>query len=143
MYFLIYESTAHPRFDEAALAQLVFRSEKSNASAGITGVLMKDGDRLMQFIEGPQAAVRALADRISEDDRHTGCTVLLEGPADHVAFPNWSLQLASTDRLAQHGSKDDPIRVYLKAVRSRIPNDLHRRAVEHLLAFEDPFDTVS
>mgnify|MGYP003147631985 CR=1 FL=1 len=138
MYFLIYASTARPHLDEAELNRLVSRSEQFNASVGITGLLMRDGDRLTQLVEGPEGAVRDLADRISKDTRHSGYTVLIEGPTAEAAFPHWSLQLASTDRLARLESKDDPIRVYLKAVRSRMSNHRHRRAIEHLLEFESP-----
>ncbi len=135
MYFLVYTSIAAPSLDEEELDMVVSYSARANDMSGITGVLMKNDERIIQLLEGPEESVRSLSESIARDDRHTNFSVLLEGPTERAAVPHWSMQLASSDRL--HKSEPDPLQVYLRAVWKRTPNVLHKQAIGYLLAFEN------
>ena len=135
MYFLIYTSKATSALGEAEFDTMVSLSARANDSRGITGVLMRNDERLIQLLEGPERAVRPLVERIERDDRHTAFSILLEGPTERAALPHWSMQLASADRL--HQGEVDPLQVYLRAVWARTPNVMHKQAIAHLLAFEN------
>jgi hypothetical protein len=51
-------------------------SRVRNRQVGITGVLVFDGERFAQWLEGPPAQVLALAGRIEADARHADLRVL-------------------------------------------------------------------
>ena len=53
-------------------------------------LLYHDGN-FMQALEGPEAQVRQVYRRISEDPRHDGCIVLIQQPVPERTFGNWSM----------------------------------------------------
>lgn len=61
------------------VGQILHVSRQRNQPSGISGVLVFDGARFCQLIEGPRTQVVALAQRIQADPRHTGYRVLYEG----------------------------------------------------------------
>lgn len=69
-----------------------------NASHGITGVLLFDGERFCQYIEGASATLDALVERIRQDDRHQTVTTLLHGPLPGGRrYPDWSMAFSDVD----------------------------------------------
>ncbi len=91
MICLIYVSSATGRLDEAALAEILDVSRRKNAEAGITGLLMYSGGNIPQAIEGEEAAVGALFDRIKTDPRHRGIQKMMAFPIEKRQFPNWAM----------------------------------------------------
>jgi Sensors of blue-light using FAD len=76
-------------------------SRNRNSALHITGVLVFDGERFVQWMEGPANAVLTLARRIAEDTRHTGFTVLHSqpvGPGGRLA-DNWCAGYAEASDL--------------------------------------------
>jgi hypothetical protein len=65
---------------------------RRNREIGVTGALYYDDAQFFQVIEGEEAAVRALFERIRRDPRHTDVTVLSEGPAASRIFPDWAMK---------------------------------------------------
>ena len=62
------------------LANILRVARVNNASRGVTGALLLYDGWFAQVLEGPEAAVRALFDRIAEDKRHNGVELLDQGP---------------------------------------------------------------
>ena len=109
VYALLYRSVASPQLTRDGLLDVVRTSLRANARAGVTGLLLYGGDpdRLgtvaelggpfVQWLEGPEEAVRATYERVCGDDCHTHCDVLAEGPAadlvghDGRLFLHWSM----------------------------------------------------
>ena len=89
---LLYVSDLSPGTRATEVSRIVGASRRRNAGDGITGLLVFDGDRFCQYVEGPPAAVAALSDRLDQDVRHTRMEVLLEGPfAGPRRFSDWRL----------------------------------------------------
>jgi hypothetical protein len=55
----------------SCVADITRVSRRFNEAHGITGILIFDGQRFVQYMEGPQQQVVALAKKISLDNRHT------------------------------------------------------------------------
>ena len=89
---LLYVSDLSPGTRATEVSRIVGSSRRRNAGDGITGLLVFDGDRFCQYVEGPPAAVSALNDRLDRDARHVRMEVLLEGPfAGPRRFSDWRL----------------------------------------------------
>lgn len=89
--FLVYVSAATARFTEAELRAMLIRFRERNEASGITGMLLyHDGD-FIQLLEGPEAIVGGVMDRIERDPRHTRVIRLLEGSAQERSFAGWSM----------------------------------------------------
>lgn len=91
----------------ACVAEIVRASRQRNAAHGISSLLVFDGWRFCQYIEGTNAAVGELAGRIRADARHTDVKVLHQGSLTcPLALGGHSLVYAlnyddSLDRLEQ------------------------------------------
>ncbi|WP_165828073.1 BLUF domain-containing protein [Rhodovulum sp. BSW8] len=63
-----------------------------NRQSRITGVLLFGQGQVLQWLEGPAAAVCAVMGAIQRDPRHQGVSVLSAGWIDARRFPDWSMQ---------------------------------------------------
>lgn len=117
LFGLLYRSRAARALDERDLLPLLMASLRNNARVGVTGLLLYgppdapppvdedappaavlvpfDGPGVfVQWLEGPEDAVRATFDRIRADARHTGVEVLGEsGDRERRLFPSWAMAL--------------------------------------------------
>ena len=91
LFQLIYESDANRAFSEAEINQLLMDSRKANGRRGITGILLYRGGRFTQVLEGEEARVRQLFEKIRQDIRHSNVSVRLEQAIEARSFPNWSM----------------------------------------------------
>jgi hypothetical protein len=66
-------------------------SRVRNGSDGITGLLLADGTRFLQALEGEADAVRACYARIALDDRHCDVVTVADEPIEHRQFGSWSM----------------------------------------------------
>lgn len=89
--FIVYASRAVEPFDHDRLVQLLTESRANNARDGITGMLVYRDLDFIQILEGPDAAVRALLERIGRDPRHTDVRVLLEEQTSERKYAAWSM----------------------------------------------------
>ena len=55
-------------------------SRRRNVDLSLTGVLLFDGHRFCQLLEGPQASVGLVRQSIANDPRHEFMTVLVDRP---------------------------------------------------------------
>lgn len=88
---LIYTSLAVPQSSAKNVKDILASSERNNTSAGITGLLLFDGDRYIQILEGEREAVEALFNVISADPRHYGLEILHKGAINNRAFQTWRM----------------------------------------------------
>lgn len=88
----IYCSQIHPNCDVSAVGDIVKVARSFNKEHGITGILIFDGLRFCQCIEGPAEHLNALIERIAKDSRHINFTA--KHSVDDVTerlFSNWSM----------------------------------------------------
>ena len=91
VFQLVYCSSAVRPMDEAALTSLLLRARANNTRLGITGVLLYHDGSFLQVLEGAEAVVRSLFDRIVRDPAHSSVVELLSRPIEQREFPGWSM----------------------------------------------------
>ncbi len=91
LHRLIYVSSVAGVLPAHQLDRILLRSQAFNASAGITGLLLFHEGDFLQCIEGPEAAVHALMERIQRDRRHANLDILESAPCDARVFPDWPM----------------------------------------------------
>lgn len=91
-YELIYTSIMTSETSIAEVADIARVSRKYNVSQGIKGLLLFDGERFCQYIEGEHKEVFELMRKIESDKRHENIVVRYEGEnrGPHL-FPDWSM----------------------------------------------------
>ncbi len=73
---LVYESQAVIPLSEPDLKLLIDSAEARNRKEGITGLLVYDEGRFLQWLEGPSPALERVWKSISQDRRHTKISIL-------------------------------------------------------------------
>ena len=121
LYRVVYASQPFG-FDDAMLNGILADARRCNARDGITGALICRADLYLQWLEGPEPAVRGAFARIARDDRHLDVRCLLAGPVDQRLCPAWAM-------------RDDPARSWMWS-----PAEVADGAVER--AGEDDVVTV-
>ena len=86
LYELLYVSTLAPDQNVTAVADIARHARVMNDAAHITGMLVFDGMRFCQQLEGTQKQVLALEQKIRLDTRHTHMEVLHHGPLTQRRF---------------------------------------------------------
>ncbi len=89
---LLYTSTATAGITERDVRLIVGASQYRNAVDDITGILLFDGQRFLQFVEGPPHAIESLLQRLDRDMRHQDVTVRHDAIGLQRAFPIWSMR---------------------------------------------------
>ena len=87
--------TSRARFDLAAedLAAIQHEARNLNALDGITGLLVFDGSRFLQIIEGAEDAIDTLVGRLRRDTRHSAFEIRDSQFVERRSFPDWSMEL--------------------------------------------------
>lgn len=78
-YQLLYLSRLSSDTTPLCVAEIVRAARQKNQAQRIRSLLVFDGLRFCQYLAGEAAPVRALADRIRADPRHTDFRLLHEG----------------------------------------------------------------
>lgn len=91
LYSLVYTSSAAQPVSDDDLRELLASSRRENERAGITGLLLYRGGRYVQFLEGREADVRELYERIAGDPRHDRVRVVVDGHPQRRSFQDWSM----------------------------------------------------
>lgn len=80
------------------VASIVKAARAFNAKNGITGILIFDGERFCQYIEGPKSLLNELIERISCDARHCEFNPQWHRTnATERLFSAWSMAYATID----------------------------------------------
>lgn len=91
MHALLYESRADERLTDTELEVILIGSRVRNARRGITGVLLKRGERIVQYLEGESAAIDRTFDAIAASSLHREVTLLERvGDVERI-FDRWHM----------------------------------------------------
>lgn len=90
---LTYTSRASLDLTEADLNDIHQSARHLNALDGITGLLLFDGSRFLQIVEGADEAIDHLVGRLRMDRRHSAFEIRAERHVDGRSFPDWSMEL--------------------------------------------------
>ena len=73
------------------LSHILGKARANNSRHEITGALLFNAGFFAQVLEGPQAAIERIFERIQCDPRHNEVTVLESGSAGERIFPEWAM----------------------------------------------------
>jgi Sensors of blue-light using FAD len=88
---------SHANFEDASAASpdiqnILASAQKHNSANNVTGVLVSDGKRFLQILEGDEASVIGTYLRISNDSRHRMVESLGFISIETRHFPAWKMQ---------------------------------------------------
>ena len=99
MYELIYFSTAREDLQETDIDDILAIASQFNKENNITGCLLYYKHEFLQLLEGDQAVIDALYERICADKRHYDVALLYTGEKGERTFKKWSIAFHSvTDK---------------------------------------------
>ncbi|MEZ5933372.1 MAG: BLUF domain-containing protein [Alphaproteobacteria bacterium] len=87
----VYASAASDSFTSADLDTLLTTARARNEAAGVTGILLYHDGSFLQVLEGEEATVSEVYDRISKDKRHSELSLIFRGTIDERNFGAWSM----------------------------------------------------
>jgi hypothetical protein len=91
MLQITYISTARPELPASAIGEILSASRTNNAAAGVTGLLLYDGYRFLQALEGEPAMVNQTFQRIKADPRHRAVVTLSSRDVSERSFGSWAM----------------------------------------------------
>lgn len=96
MYQLTYISTARPGVDDQ-LADILAVARRRNRLNGITGLLIADGKRFLQALEGDGPIIEETFARIKTDPRHFAVVMLSMKEIVRREFGEWEMACNQVD----------------------------------------------
>ena len=97
LYEAIYVSTLTPNAPLSIVSDIAAWSRSYNAAHNVTGLLIFDGMRFCQQLEGKQKDVLALIERISGDTRHGEVNILHHGSLPQRRFKSFALAFTNVE----------------------------------------------
>ncbi len=94
---LCYQSRTSTFRSEEDLEELLSDARERNRRLGVTGMLVHEGERFYQWLEGPREALNALWTSISRDARHEDVELLGEGVTPARLFSDWDLRFVERE----------------------------------------------
>ena len=67
------------------------QSLRNNVRSGLSGLLLFDGVRYLQILEGNSEAIEATVARIHADNRHLGVLLLADKTVECAQFGGWAM----------------------------------------------------
>jgi hypothetical protein len=123
---LTYISTAASTITSAAIDDILAASRRNNARDRITGLLIHDGKRFLQALEGHGPLVEAAYARITADRRHHAAVMLSFQQVSDRQFGNWEM--------ASHATSRSPVDGALSSVVDALVADLSDRNMKALFS---------
>jgi hypothetical protein len=91
MLQLFYASAERHPFKRPELAELLAKARRNNHALDVTGILLYHAGSFLQVLEGDEAAVGPLYEKISRDARHHRLIVLARSQVTERGFGDWSM----------------------------------------------------
>ncbi|MGI4820213.1 MAG: BLUF domain-containing protein [Janthinobacterium lividum] len=91
MHHIVYLSQAKEPLTPPALVALLRQARLLNERQHVTGTLVYGNGQFMQLIEGEEAVIKALYERIARDPRHHQVFKLADKPIAGRRFAEWSM----------------------------------------------------
>lgn len=118
------------------LDQIVDDAARFNRNAGVTGVLLFDGERFLQYLEGPEDGLSVAYSRVLGASSHNGIVELQRGRVGQRRLPFWPMKWLPVE--------PDELRRLARADWTRFnqrgdPEDVNATAMDLLAAFVTPF----
>lgn len=99
---IAYRSDAADGLTVDRLNTLVRDASHHNRLAGVTGVLLCDGNRFLQYIEGPEDGIEFVYSRLLNAKSHKNVAELARGHGGVRRFPYWSMHWIPVEQHELH-----------------------------------------
>jgi|KBSSwiStaDraftv2_1062776.scaffolds.fasta_scaffold278924_2 hypothetical protein len=99
MFQLVYISSALRTVTADDVSAILAVSRRNNARNGLTGLLIHDGVRFLQALEGERDAVEARIEVIRADPRHRALVVLSQREIAAREFGSWAMADRAVQRV--------------------------------------------
>jgi hypothetical protein len=86
-----YVSRAAVTMTQEALLSLLQQCLANNEASGVTGMLLYGNDTFLQVIEGEEAVLDEVVEKIRKDPRHSEIRFLHRKPIEHRQYTDWSM----------------------------------------------------
>lgn len=114
MIQIVYISSAVESWSTEQLLELLQQCLRNNAARGVTGMLLYGEDTFLQALEGEDAVIDELVERIARDPRHAKVQLLHRREVERRQYSDWSMgfkrisdqELSSIKGLKNFGAKD-------------------------------------
>lgn len=116
MLQLTYISTASQTMTDRGVDEILAASRRNNAAAGITGLLLYDGRRFLQALEGEMEQVQQAYQRIKADPRHRAVVMLSSKDVEQRAFGQWAMAAGRVAPAASGQSIPEQVQALTEAV---------------------------
>jgi hypothetical protein len=97
LFEVVYVSAAKAPFSPAALRELLAKARTNNARINVTGMLIYAQGSFLQILEGAEADVDTLYEKISRDDRHYRVIRVFSKKTDRRSFGDWTMGYLELD----------------------------------------------
>jgi hypothetical protein len=78
-------------FDESILSGILLDARRENVRNEVTGALVCRSDIYIQWLEGPEEAVKSTIERITRDDRHVEVKIHVAETVSERVFGDWAM----------------------------------------------------
>jgi len=134
---LLYTSVSTGCLGETELADMLGHCNARNAERGITGLLLHDGRRFVQVLEGEPPSVDALYSKIIKDPRHHLISLLFERNIADRSFAQWAMGYRSIQagtELTGIGLESIEVASTLEGARATV------QLMKNLMGIDEPLD---
>ncbi len=90
-YQIMYISSATNAVSATQCATIAQAAAERNSSQDVTGLLLFNGKRFLQVLEGPRDNVEKIYDRIGRDGRHRALVMLRKQEVAEREFGEWGM----------------------------------------------------
>jgi hypothetical protein len=108
LHRILYVSHLAPGLGYDTFTTICRSARTNNARDGIAGVLLFDGQRFCQELQGPALAIDPLMDRIARDPRHVQLAVLIDARVAGPVAPLWRAGYCEPNALDPLDTADPP-----------------------------------
>lgn len=98
LYEVLYTSQLAPGTPVTDVARIASHARQANAQRGLTGLLVFDGQRFCQQLEGTQKNVLSVMARIWQDTRHVELNVVHQGTLAARRFSGFALAFSAVEQ---------------------------------------------
>ncbi|WP_256776155.1 MULTISPECIES: BLUF domain-containing protein [unclassified Stenotrophomonas] len=105
---IAYTSVAFEGIQASDIDRILMAASSFNKVAGVTGVLMFDGTRFLQYFEGPEDGVDSVYQRVANARSHLHLRELARGTVATRHFPRWTMTSAAIEPAVLTGMIERP-----------------------------------
>lgn len=104
MIRVMYTSSSIKDLSDQELEDILEKSRKNNNAKKVTGLLIVKGRTFLQCLEGEEADVSYIYNKILNDNRHTNIIDLVDENIEERLFPEWSMGYKNIKYLTDYKS---------------------------------------